>query len=71
MARSIPLAARRVRQTVARFDNGPRLLVDIARQSVTGHPEELTFRLREGAVVTIPNRPGARVPIYEIFVEAS
>ncbi|MCW2768986.1 MAG: hypothetical protein JWR27_419 [Aeromicrobium sp.] len=69
MMRSIPWAARRVGQTVGHFDNGGRLLVDLARQSVTGRPEEITFRMRSGAVVTIPNRPGARVPIYEIFVE--
>jgi FkbM family methyltransferase len=69
MARSIPLAALRVRQTVSQFDNGGRLLLDLARQSVTGSPEEITFRSREGAQITIPNRPGARVPVYEIFVE--
>jgi FkbM family methyltransferase len=69
MARSIPFAARRVRQTVSSFDNGPRLLFDMGRQSISGRPEEITFRTRDGAVVTIPNRPGARVPIYEIFVE--
>jgi FkbM family methyltransferase len=69
MSRSIPLAVRRVRQTAARFDNGWQLLRDMARQTVTGTPEELTFRSRGGAVITIPNRPGARVPIYEIFVE--
>jgi len=69
MARSIPFAALRVRQTLGGFDNGSRLLLDMARQALTGRPEEITFRSRDGAVVTIPNRPGARVPIYEIFVE--
>ncbi|EFQ82076.1 methyltransferase, FkbM family [Aeromicrobium marinum DSM 15272] len=69
MARSLTFALRRVRQTVGGFDNGPRLLVDMARQAVTGKPEEITFRTRDGAVATIPNRPGARVPVYEIFVE--
>lgn len=69
MTRSVTFAARRVQQTVSSFDNGPRLLVDLARQAVTGRPEEITFRTRDGAVVTIPNRPGARVPVYEIFVE--
>ena len=63
------MAARRVRQTVGEFDNGGRLLVDLARQSVTGKPDEITFRAKGGAGITIPNRPGARVPIYEIFVE--
>lgn len=69
MTRSIPLAVRRIRQTIGGFDNGSKLLVDMARQSVTGKPEELTFRMGGGASITIPNKPGARVPIYEIFVE--
>ncbi len=69
MIRSIPLALRRVRQTLAGFDNGPTLLRDIARQSVTGKPEELVFRVDKQSSITVPNRPGARVPVYEIFVE--
>lgn len=69
MTRSIPLAVRRIRQTIGGFDNGGKLLVDMARQSVTGKPEELTFRTGSGASITIPNKPGARVPVYEIFVE--
>lgn len=69
MARNIPLAFRRMRQTIAAFDNGPRLLLDMARQSATGQPSEITFRGRDGAVATIPNRAGARVPVYEILVE--
>lgn len=69
MTRSITGATRRVRQTVGHFDNGARLLVDLARQGVTGRPKEITFRMRDGSGMTVPNRPGARVPIYEIFVE--
>ncbi|CAM3414306.1 FkbM family methyltransferase [Nocardioides dubius] len=69
MIRSVPLAARRVRQTLGSFDNGPRLLVDLARQGTTGKPETITFRPRGGGAITVPNRPGARVPVYEIFVE--
>ncbi|MFS3127163.1 FkbM family methyltransferase [Nocardioides sp. Bht2] len=69
MIRSVPLAARRVRQTLGSFDNGPRLLVDLARQGTTGKPETITFRPRSGGAITVPNRPGARVPVYEIFVE--
>lgn len=69
MSRSIPLALRRVRQTFAGFDNSSKLLADMARQSVTGKPEELVFRIDEATTITIPNRPGARVPVYEIFVE--
>lgn len=69
MARSMGLVTKRIKQTVGDFDGGGRLLLDLARQSVTGKPDEITFRMRDGAVITIPNRPGARVPIYEIFVE--
>ena len=69
MLRSIPLAVRRVRQTLSGFDNGPSLLTAIARQGVTGKPEELVFRMGGNTSITVPNRPGARVPVYEIFVE--
>lgn len=68
MIRSLPLAARRVRQTLSGFDNGASLLGAMARQSVSGNPPELTFRSR-GSSITVPNRPGARVPVYEVFVE--
>lgn len=69
MIRSVPLAARRVRQTVTGFHNGPQLLAQMARQSMTGRPETLTFRPSTGGAITVPNRPGARVPVFEIFVE--
>lgn len=69
MIRSIPLALRRVRQTVVSFDNGPSLLLAMARQSLTGRPEELVFKVGSASTITVPNRPGARVPVYEIFVE--
>ena len=69
MNRSIPLAVRRVRQTLSGFENGPSLLTSMVRQSVTGKPEELVFRAGPGRSITVPNRPGARVPVYEIFVE--
>ncbi|WP_229052211.1 FkbM family methyltransferase [Aeromicrobium sp. Leaf350] len=68
MARGIPLAVRRVRQTVSSFDNSAGVLVALARQGLTGKPEEITFR-SPGGTITIPNQPGARVPIYEILVE--
>jgi FkbM family methyltransferase len=69
MIRSIPLAVKRVRQTLTGFDNGTTLLAAMARQSVTGKPEELVFRMDASTSITVPNRPGARVPVYEIFVE--
>ncbi|MEO6604717.1 MAG: FkbM family methyltransferase [Aeromicrobium sp.] len=69
MNRSVPLALKRVRQTFTGFENGPSLLLAMGRQSVTGHPEELVFRMDSSTTITVPNRPGARVPVYEIFVE--
>src|SRR4051812_49610798 len=41
----------------------------MAKQSVGKGPAELTFRTREGVTISCPNRPGARVPLYEIFAE--
>lgn len=69
MARSITHSTRRVRQTLSGFDGGSRLVLDMLRQTVSGKPEELTFQTKDGASITVPNRPGARVPVYEIFVE--
>lgn len=67
--RSITFAARRVRQTLTGFNNGPALLADMARQAVSGKPAEITFQVDSDCGITVPNRPGARVPVYEIFVE--
>lgn len=62
-------AARRVGQTLTDFDNGPRLLAGIAARRITGRPDELVFRVGEDLSVICPNRPGARVPVYEVFAE--
>jgi FkbM family methyltransferase len=60
---------RRVAQTPATFANWPEIFKDMALGR-TGHgPAELTFRTRSGITITTPNRPGARVPVYEIFAE--
>jgi FkbM family methyltransferase len=40
----------------------------MARHRLTGKPEELVYRV-DGTTITIPNRPGARVPVYELFSE--
>lgn len=69
MNRSLRLATKRVRQTFGGFENGPSLLLAMGRQSVTGKPEELVFRTDSSTTITVPNKPGARVPVYEIFVE--
>jgi FkbM family methyltransferase len=68
MIRSLPLAARRVQQTLRTFDNGPRVLADLLTGRLNGRPHELRFETR-GLEVTCPNKAGARVPVYEIFAE--
>ncbi|MEO6472313.1 MAG: FkbM family methyltransferase [Aeromicrobium sp.] len=62
-------AARRVGQTLTDFENGPRLLGAIASRPITGRPDELVFRVDDQLSVICPNRPGARVPVYEVFAE--
>jgi FkbM family methyltransferase len=61
--------ARRLVQTPRTFANWPTVLADLARQPLGRGPAELTFRTRDGVTITCPNRPGARVPVYEIFAE--
>lgn len=56
--------ARRVRQTLQVFDNGPQLL----RRLVSRGPEDLVFEIRD-LKIACPNTPGARVPVYELFAE--
>ena len=62
-------AARRVGQTLTDFENGPRLLGGIAARAISGRPDELVFRVDDRLNVICPNRPGARVPVYEVFAE--
>lgn len=62
-------AARRVGQTLGGFENGPQLLGGIAFRPITGRPEEIVFRVDDNLSVICPNRPGARVPVYEVFAE--
>ena len=63
--------ARRLLQTPRTFANWPEVLRDMALGG-TGHgPAELTFRTRSGMLINTPNRPGARVPVYEIFADDS
>jgi FkbM family methyltransferase len=66
--RTRQLAARRVRQTL-RFENGPRILFDLASSKAPWGRDELVFRLPDNGVVHCPNQPGARVPVYEVFSE--
>lgn len=69
MARPLNLVGRRVRQTLADFDNGPSLLARLAWQRVSGRGADLEFRVDDRLVVVCPNVPGARVPVYEVFAE--
>ncbi|PZS20049.1 MAG: hypothetical protein DLM57_02735 [Pseudonocardiales bacterium] len=60
---------RRIAQTPRTFDNWLPILVDMARGRIGRGPETLSFSTRSGLRIDCPNRPGARVPIYEIFAE--
>ena len=63
--------ARRFAQTPRAFTNWPVVLKDMALGRAGRGPETLTFRTRTGARIETPNRPGARVPVYEIFADDS
>lgn len=63
------LRARRLAQTPRTFRNWAAVLKDMALGSAGRGPAELSFRTRSGLRIECPNRPGARVPIYEIFAE--
>lgn len=61
--------ARRVGQTPRAFANWPQLLWQMtARTGGTGRGI-LTFRTRLGPVLSCPNVPGARLPMYEQFAD--
>jgi FkbM family methyltransferase len=64
MTRSPLRAVRRAGQTLTAFRNGQATLRDL----VLGRPE-LTYLTKSDLKVTIPNVAGARVPVYELFVE--
>lgn len=59
----------RLIQTPKAFTNWPGLLAGMAREKVAEGPEVLTFHVRSGQTISIPNAPGARVPVYEVFAE--
>src|SRR4051794_32617803 len=63
--------ARRLAQTPRAFTNWPAVLRDMALGRAGRGPDSLTFRTRTGARIDTPNRPGARVPVYEIFADDS
>ncbi|MFL6061932.1 MAG: FkbM family methyltransferase [Marmoricola sp.] len=59
----------RLAQTPRAFTNWPALLAGIAREKVAEGPDVLVFHTRSGQTISIPNAPGARVPVYEVFAE--
>lgn len=68
MIRSVSHAAKRTRQTVQSFDNGPQVLRDLLTKRVLGRPADLHLKVA-GYDVLAPNVPGARFPVYEALVE--
>jgi FkbM family methyltransferase len=60
---------RRLIQTPKTFTNWGPILRDMALGRSGRGPSELTFNTRSGIRIDTPNRPGARVPVYEIFAE--
>jgi FkbM family methyltransferase len=61
--------ARRIWQTPLTFKNWVPILADMALEKAGRGPDTLVFKTRTGLTIECPNRPGARVPIYEIFAE--
>ena len=64
MLRRMARATHRVGQTLSGFRNGGSVLAQLATRR-----EELVFKVGDSLSVTCPNVAGARVPVYEIFVE--
>lgn len=61
--------ARRLLQTPTTFTNWPEVLKGMALGRAGKGPDTLTFRTRSGMHIDTPNRPGARVPVYEVFAD--
>lgn len=60
---------RRTAQTPRAFVNWAGLLRDMTLERFGKGPDDLTFVTRSGQRISCPNRPGARVPIYEVYAE--
>lgn len=69
MTNNVLFTLRRIAQTPRTFSNWLPVLSDMARERVGRGPGTLSFATRGGLRIDCPNRPGARVPIYEIFAE--
>ena len=61
--------AKRVVQTPRAFRNWPALLKDMAGAQLGRGAAELTFRTKAGPVLSCPNVPGARLPLYEQYAD--
>jgi len=64
MLRRLSRATQRVGQTLTGFRNGASVLAQLASRR-----DELVFQVDDSLSVTCPNIAGARVPVYEVFVE--
>lgn len=62
-------ALHRAAQTPKAFSNWLSMLLKLATGNLFSRPETVTFHTRSGLRVSCPNRPGARVPVYEVFAE--
>ncbi len=69
LVRSGAHLAKRVRQTPQLFRNFPEVFWDLGTHRTPLRRDEMTFKLRNGYVVTCPNVNGARFPLYEIFAD--
>ena len=62
---------RRVLQTRRTFANWPQLLGQMAAQRLGREVGTLRFVTRSGLRLTVPNVPGARLPLYEQYADDS
>jgi FkbM family methyltransferase len=63
MRRRLARNAQRVAQTVGTFDNSATVLRQLIRPGT-----ELTYEI-DGLQIAVPNIPGARLPVYEVFAD--
>lgn len=68
-ARRAAYDLRRVRQTPGTFANWPEVLWHVSAGRALPGDESLSFRLRSGVSMVVPNVRGARLPVYEQFAE--
>lgn len=69
MKRRPAYALRRVWQTATEFENGPKLLGQMALHRLSGRPRELVYRLPDQTRIRCTNLTGGRLPIYEVLID--